>query len=409
MRFQRRFQDMVQEPAIVATGYHIPSFAVKAGEEGFEALPEGAREVSVAAFDEDVTTMAVEAARWALNSAGVEGRDVAALLLASSEGLDQEVVLHALGLEEPVVDELEGDSRDRMLPMAFDRAGESGLTLAIASHAPAYDACDPLERGLGAGAAAFLLDRKAGVRLVTTASGESGETRIEGLFPITGDLGFVSPHLDLAEALSRSREGQKVTMAFGRGESGTTLSFRVDTLPGGPEDISREIAANRTHMDRAKYEALRDQRAGASITTSMGAYISPAAYSEHPDARYRLVGRRCVECGTLSFNPRAACIHCGSTEFEAVPLKPTGSVYAVTTIGQGGAPTEFAPLQAAMGPYGVAVVELDDGPRLTAMLTDCDPSAVAIGDPVRATFRRIYTQDGLTRYGLKFRPRSVKV
>jgi len=38
------------------------------------------------------------------------------------------------------------------------------------------------------------------------------------------------------------------------------------------------------------------------------------------------------------------------------------------------------------------------------MGTDADPSAFAVGDRVETTIRRIYTQEGVTRYGFKIRP-----
>ena len=41
---------------------------------------------------------------------------------------------------------------------------------------------------------------------------------------------------------------------------------------------------------------------------------------------------------------------------------------------------------------------------LPAQLTDCDPEMVRIGDSVRAVVRRIYEQEGIGRYGMKFVP-----
>jgi uncharacterized OB-fold protein len=82
----------------------------------------------------------------------------------------------------------------------------------------------------------------------------------------------------------------------------------------------------------------------------------------------------------------------------------TGKVYASTSIGRGAAPGEFAEQQNLTGEYGVAVVELDDGARLTVQLTDIEGGKPKIGTPVRAVFRRLYTQEGVTRYGRKFAP-----
>ena len=58
-------------------------------------------------------------------------------------------------------------------------------------------------------------------------------------------------------------------------------------------------------------------------------------------------------------------------------------------------------------PYTVAVVALDEGPMVTAQLTDLGDKPVEIGMPVEMVTRRI-RQDGDKRgmivYGYKFRP-----
>ena len=58
-------------------------------------------------------------------------------------------------------------------------------------------------------------------------------------------------------------------------------------------------------------------------------------------------------------------------------------------------------------PYTVAVVALDEGPMVTAQLTDLGEQPVEIGMPVEMVTRKI-RQDGDERgmlvYGYKFRP-----
>lgn len=137
--------------------------------------------------------------------------------------------------------------------------------------------------------------------------------------------------------------------------------------------------------------------------TPMGAYVSPQVYHESQDARYRLVGRRCPE-GHVSFPPQPRCPKCRSDALDPQPLAGRGQVYTVTVIGQGAAPAEFTTQNQALGAYAVAIVELDEGPRVVAQLTDCEPDDVAIGDPVESVFRRIYVQRDGVRYGYKFRP-----
>jgi uncharacterized OB-fold protein len=55
-------------------------------------------------------------------------------------------------------------------------------------------------------------------------------------------------------------------------------------------------------------------------------------------------------------------------------------------------------------PVVAAVVDFDGGGRFQCELTDVDPAAVAIGDRVEMTFRRLYTQDGVHDYFWKARP-----
>jgi uncharacterized OB-fold protein len=57
-------------------------------------------------------------------------------------------------------------------------------------------------------------------------------------------------------------------------------------------------------------------------------------------------------------------------------------------------------------PYPVALIELEDGTKLTAQLTDCDSSEITIGMPVEMSVRRIREDghSGLIIYGYKFRP-----
>jgi uncharacterized OB-fold protein len=57
-------------------------------------------------------------------------------------------------------------------------------------------------------------------------------------------------------------------------------------------------------------------------------------------------------------------------------------------------------------PYMVAIVQLVEGPRITAQLTDCDASEVTLGMAVEMTTRLLGDTgaDGLLLYGYKFRP-----
>ncbi|MFB6134703.1 MAG: Zn-ribbon domain-containing OB-fold protein [Halanaeroarchaeum sp.] len=136
----------------------------------------------------------------------------------------------------------------------------------------------------------------------------------------------------------------------------------------------------------------------------MGAYISLPTWWRNLGSRYRLELGRCPECGAYNFPPEGACKECNALpEYETVEAAGTGEVIAKTII-QGGAPPEFTELIEKQEEIGVVIVDLEEGARLPGMVTDVDPETIDHGDEVEAVIRRIYTQEGVPRYGVKFRP-----
>ncbi|MFB6070026.1 MAG: Zn-ribbon domain-containing OB-fold protein [Halanaeroarchaeum sp.] len=136
----------------------------------------------------------------------------------------------------------------------------------------------------------------------------------------------------------------------------------------------------------------------------MGAYISVPTWWRNLPSRYRLAVGECPECGAVNFPPEGACKRCGAlVDYDVFEPAGTGEIVAKTII-EGGAPPEFADLLAQQGSIGVVVVDLDEGARVPGMLTDVDPETVGRGDRVEAVVRRLYTQEGIPRYGFKFRP-----
>jgi uncharacterized OB-fold protein len=95
---------------------------------------------------------------------------------------------------------------------------------------------------------------------------------------------------------------------------------------------------------------------------------------------YRLEGQRCRACGTLRFPARRQCAACRSADAELHAFSGRGTVFSFAEVAQ--APRGFS------GPYLVAMVELEEGVRVTAQLTDVDPDDVEIGKfrpPVTST------------------------
>ncbi|MEW6242930.1 MAG: Zn-ribbon domain-containing OB-fold protein [Bacillota bacterium] len=120
--------------------------------------------------------------------------------------------------------------------------------------------------------------------------------------------------------------------------------------------------------------------------------------------RYRMKACRCRECGLVLFPPKGACPRCQSQALAEFALSGYGKVGTYTVIGQGGAPPEFAELARTLGSYVVAIVNLDEGPSVCGQVVDVNPGDVREGMRVRQVFRKLYVQEGVTRYGYKFRP-----
>jgi uncharacterized OB-fold protein len=91
------------------------------------------------------------------------------------------------------------------------------------------------------------------------------------------------------------------------------------------------------------------------------------------------------------------CSGCGTHEFETTRLSDFGKIVTYTTIRV--APAQFA----TEVPYSVAVVESDNGVRLTTQVVDCKPEDLEIGKKVKFVFRKLYTEGdtGIICYGYK--------
>jgi len=117
--------------------------------------------------------------------------------------------------------------------------------------------------------------------------------------------------------------------------------------------------------------------------------------------RYALVGEVCPHCESKIFPPRDVCPECGKEAKTPYQFSGRGEVYSYTTIYEPPAGYE------ENAPYTVALVKLEEGPIVTAQLTDLGEVPVQIGAPVEMVTRRL-RQDGDERgmivYGYKFRP-----
>jgi uncharacterized OB-fold protein len=117
--------------------------------------------------------------------------------------------------------------------------------------------------------------------------------------------------------------------------------------------------------------------------------------------RYGLIGEVCPHCDTKIFPPRDICPSCGQEAKTSFAFSGRGEVFSFTTIYE--APTGFD----ETAPYTVALVKLEEGPLVTAQLTDLGETGPEIGMPVEMVTRRLRSdgdERGMLIYGYKFRP-----
>jgi hypothetical protein len=94
-------------------------------------------------------------------------------------------------------------------------------------------------------------------------------------------------------------------------------------------------------------------------------------------AEGRILIQRCSDCGALRHPPRPMCPSCASLRWVPVAVSGRGAVHSYAV-------HHHPPVPGFSPPFIVVLADLDEGVRLLANLSDCDPSGVAIGMAVEA-------------------------
>jgi uncharacterized OB-fold protein len=109
-------------------------------------------------------------------------------------------------------------------------------------------------------------------------------------------------------------------------------------------------------------------------------------------AEGRLVLPKCVNCGSINWYPKAFCPVCSNFGVEWIDAQGTGSVYSFTITRRGSG------AYAQAGPYVLAYVELDEGPRIMTNIVDADLETLAVGDRVEVEFHETGSGTSLARF-----------
>ena len=112
----------------------------------------------------------------------------------------------------------------------------------------------------------------------------------------------------------------------------------------------------------------------------------------------KLMLMRCVQCGTYRYPSRERCDECWSTDTEWVEASGRGKLHSWVVFHQ-----VYHPGFADRVPYNVAVVELDEGPRITTNIVGADNRDLRAGMPLAVTFKTVAEGVALP----KFRPANA--
>ncbi len=94
--------------------------------------------------------------------------------------------------------------------------------------------------------------------------------------------------------------------------------------------------------------------------------------------------QRCTKCRTFRFPPRPVCHACHSFDFKWYKCSGKGAVYSYTIVTH---PTH--PAFRDKVPYGVVLVELEEGVRMISNVVDVPPDQLRIGMPVEVVFEDV--------------------
>ncbi|MGI5131029.1 Zn-ribbon domain-containing OB-fold protein [Pseudonocardia sp. CA-107938] len=367
----------------------------------------------VAGPDEDVLTLAVAAARPLTESRSVERVVVVTATPDVVVGFGTGVVARALDLPDDATVELRVGGGPALLDAVLS-AGAGTLVVGV-DLAEGAAAAGAVRVGDGRGAELHPAGRVNGslpmrVRTVDSArTAVYGDGRVErelATRPVVERLRAQGAPLLVGVSPSEARRWKAHPAAPPtQGPAGVVFAMAEAVSGPGPEvrivalDAGSGVAAD---LLPGPVDVLRDERpalpAGERPVVGEDVEIpfSMPAYARAFEAKVGLVAARC-SCGEMSYPPRQVCLNCGTEDdTRPVSLRRTGEVYTCVKV--------HVPIPGVAGPYGLAIVALDESPvRVLAPIADVGRREAGIGERGSLILRRLAVREGVPDYGYAFR------
>jgi 3-hydroxy-3-methylglutaryl CoA synthase/uncharacterized OB-fold protein len=418
---------------------------------------------SVAGYDEDTTSMGVEAARRARWNGSFEPASVqfATTAPAYADKTNANAIHAALELEPSVFASDHAGSIRSAVGALRAAAADGGLAVLSDIRVGRPGSAD--EAGGGDGAAAFLFGSGENViaeivgQASTTAEfldrwrvpGDSASSTWEERFGLTEYMPLIkdaatralaaakleapnhviiaSPHARAARtAAAQFGEGAADTLEpklgyLGAAHLGVRLADVLDHAEPGQMILAISAADGADAIILKATDAIASRprpKAASSGEVDYATFLTwrgrldrepprrpdPVRIDAPPAARatdwkYAFVGSRCTACGRVHVPPQRVCGGCGKTD-QMEPLPMADKLGTVVTYTVDRLAYSLSP------PVIQAVIDFDGGGRVSCELTECTVDQVRVGTRVEMTFRRMYSAQGVHNYFWKARPVS---
>lgn len=237
------------------------------------------------------------------------------------------------------------------------------------------------------------------VKKFAGSAGVKAEALADDLTASIGNSGTAQAGVLLAAALDRAEPGHTIALVV-LADGATVLLFRTTAALAerrSTPTVAAQIAAGN---DGLRYATFLNWRGILPKEPPRRPDPdAPAAPPSHRSERYKyaFVGSRCEQCRAVHLPPVRVCVQCGAVDrMSEVPMADAAGTVATFTVDR----LAYTPSP----PMVAAVIDFAGGGRFRSQLTDVDREALAIGDRVEMTFRRMLTANGVHNYFWKARP-----
>ena len=233
--------------------------------------------------------------------------------------------------------------------------------------------------------------RASGAVARRLAASSGAAVAVDDLSGSVGHTGAAHPGLLLSSVLDHAPVGSVIALVS-LADGADVLVFRVHRVRPSARPVAAQVAAGGP-ISYGKFLSWRGMLEVEPPRRPEPARISASAAGRNTAWKYGFVGSRSPDTGRISLPPS---VPGAGGDVEPVPMSEAQGTVATFTVDR----LAYSPSP----PVVFAVVDFDGGGRLPLELTDVDAGAVAVGDRVELTFRRLSSADGIVNYFWKARP-----